>query len=189
MFVQCGKDRRGTGEPRERCCRTSERGAILGFGKLNHVRYPDARCRDLTMPKKRANVVAINPSGPDHQVVTVEGGNGTYRRMVCEECPWRIDQTGKFPPEAFRHSANTAYDQSMHQFACHMRGSVKPATCAGFLLRGATHNIAFRLAVATGKINPNELRETVPLHPSYRAMAEANGVQTDDPTLQRCRDA
>jgi hypothetical protein len=142
-----------------------------------------------TMPKKRANVVAINPAGPDHQVVTVEGGNGTYRRMVCEECPWRIDQTGKFPPEAFRHSANTAYDQSMHQFACHMRGSVKPATCAGFLLRGATHNIAFRLAVATGKINPNELRETVPLHPSYRAMAEANGVQPDDPTLQRCRDA
>jgi hypothetical protein len=77
----------------------------------------------------------------------------------------------------------------MHQFACHMSGSKKPATCAGFLLWGATHNIGFRLALATGKIDANELRETVPLHPSYRAMAEANGVQADDPTLARCRDA
>jgi hypothetical protein len=141
------------------------------------------------MPKKRPTVVAVNPAGPDHQVVTVEGGYGTYRRTVCEECPWRLDQTGKFPPEAFRHSANTAYDQSMHQFACHMSGSVKPATCAGFLLRGATHNIAFRLAVATGKIDPKELCETVPLHPSYRAMAEANGLPPDDPALERCRNA
>ncbi len=69
-----------------------------------------------------------------------------------------------------------------------MSGSEKPATCAGFLLRGATHNIGFRLAVATGKIDPNELRETVPLYRSYRAMAEANGVQPNDHTLERCRD-
>jgi hypothetical protein len=87
------------------------------------------------MRKTRAHVVAVNPAGPDHQVVTVEGGNSTYRRTVCAECQWRLDQTGKFPSEAFRHSANTAYDQSMHQFACHMSGSEKPATCAGFLLR------------------------------------------------------
>lgn len=153
------------------------------------TRYRTNRVETSTMPKKRAHVVAVNPAGPDHQVVTVEGGNDTYRRTVCAECPWRIDQIGKFPPEAFRHSANTAHDQSMHQFACHMSGSKKPATCAGFLLRGATHNIGFRLALATGKIDANELRETVPLHPSYRAMAEANGVQADDTTLARCRDA
>jgi hypothetical protein len=76
----------------------------------------------------------------------------------------------------------------MHQFACHMSGSVKPATCAGFLLRGATHNIGFRLALITGKINPNEIRDTVPLHHSYRAMAIANGVASDDPALQHCHD-
>ena len=143
--------------------------------------------------RKRAHVIAVNPAGPNHQVVTVEGGNGTYRRTVCAECPWRLDQTGKFPAEAFRRSANTAYDQSMHQFACHMSGSAKPATCAEFLLRGATHNIDFRLAVITGmitgKIGPDDLRETVPLHPSYRAMAKANGVPSDDPALERCRDA
>ena len=32
-----------------------------------------------------------------HQVVAVENSSGTYRRMVCSECPWRLDQTGKFP--------------------------------------------------------------------------------------------
>jgi hypothetical protein len=139
--------------------------------------------------RKRAHVIAVNSAGPNHQVVTVESGNGKYHHTVCAECPWRLDQTGKFPPEAFRRSADTAYDQSMHQFACHRSGSAKPATCAGFLLRGATHNIGFRLAVITGKIDPDDLRETVPLHPSYRAMAEANGVPPDDPALERCRDA
>ena len=140
------------------------------------------------MRRKRAQVVAIKPAGRDHQVVTIEGGSGSYRRVVCEECPWRLDQTGKFPPDAFRHSANTAYDQSMHQFACHMSGSEKPATCAGFLLRGSAHNIGFRLAVSEGKIDPLAIQETVPLHPSYRAMAAANGVPPDDPALERCRD-
>jgi hypothetical protein len=38
----------------------------------------------------------------------------------------------------------------------------------------------FPTVVITGKIKPNELRETVPLHPSYRAMAEATGVPPDD---------
>lgn len=140
------------------------------------------------MAKKQVQVIAVSAAGPKHQVVTVEGGSGSYRRTVCQECPWRLDQTGKFPPEAFRHSANTAYDQSMHQFACHMSGSVKPATCAGFWLRGATHNIGFRLALITGKIVHNEIRDTVPLHHSYRAMAIANGVPPDDPALQHCRD-
>jgi hypothetical protein len=64
-----------------------------------------------------------------------------------------------------RHPANTAYDQSMHQFAYHMSRSEKPATCTGFLLRGATHNIGFRPVVITGKMR-NTLRETVPLHAS-----------------------
>jgi hypothetical protein len=52
----------------------------------------------------------------------------------------------------------------MHQFAYHVSGSEKPASCTGFLLRGATHNIGLRLAPITGKIDLNELREMVPLH-------------------------
>jgi hypothetical protein len=78
-------------------------------------------------------------------------------------------------------SANRTYDQSMHQFACQVSDSENPASCTVFLLRDATHNIGLRLAPITGKIDPNELREMVPLHPSYRAMAEANAVPPDDP--------
>ena len=32
-----------------------------------------------------------------HHVVAVKNSSGTYHRMVCSECPWRLDQTGKFP--------------------------------------------------------------------------------------------
>ena len=93
----------------------------------------------------------------------------------------------KVSPLRHWQSANRAYDQSMHQFAYHVSGSENPASCTGFLLRDATHNIGLRLAPITGKIDPNELREMVPLHPSYRAMAEANAVPPDDPALRSTR--
>lgn len=95
-------------------------------------------------------VLQIRPAGNEHQVVTVSGGSGAYRRKPCADCPWRKDATGKFPPEAFRHSANTAYDMSDHIFGCHRSGTGKPATCAGFLLRGANHNLAVRLGYPSG---------------------------------------
>ena len=128
--------------------------------------------------------------GPDlYGVTTVEGGRASYRREPCAQCPWRRDvPTGAFPAEAFRISANTAYDMSTHQFACHMSGADKPATCAGFLLRGAAHNLSVRLALSDGRIDPAQLRETSPLYDSYREMAEANGVAPDDPALAKCRD-
>ncbi|WP_455289311.1 DUF6283 family protein [Cupriavidus necator] len=50
---------------------------------------------------------------------TVEGGKGGYRRKPCGKCPWRVDATGELPAEAFRHSAETAYDMATHTFACH----------------------------------------------------------------------
>lgn len=28
------------------------------------------------------------------------------------KCPWRVDATGEFPADAFRHSAETAYDMA-----------------------------------------------------------------------------
>lgn len=136
---------------------------------------------------KRARRLAVHPAGRDHQVVTVTGGGGAYRREVCEQCPWRIDQTGSFPAEAFKVSAHTAYDMATHEFACHMSGQDKPATCAGFLLRGAVHNLATRLKLAEGRINLDEIRETVPLHDGYREMAVANGVDLADPVLKQCR--
>jgi hypothetical protein len=137
--------------------------------------------------ERHAVITGTRQAGPDHRVVTVVGGRGTYRRAPCEQCPWRIDQTGKFPAEAFRHSADTAYDMADHVFACHMSGAEKPAVCAGFLLRGAAHNLAARLMLARGEIG-SDVTSDMPVHDSYRAMAEANGVSRDDPALSKCRD-
>ena len=136
---------------------------------------------------KKAIVLGTAPAGPDHQVVTVEGG-GTYRRTPCAECPWRVDNTGGFPPEAFLHSARTAHDAALTMFACHMSGSDKPATCAGFLLRNADHNLGARLAVSKGDLDPGKVSDGgLALHPDYRTMAVANGVPADAPELVDCR--
>lgn len=136
----------------------------------------------------RACITGRRLADENHAVVTVKGGARTYRRQPCQECPWRRDAPiGAFPAEAYRLSAETAYDLSTHQFACHMSGAERPATCAGFLLRGATHNLGTRLALSRGAINPEEVTSDVELFDSYREMAEANGVDPDDPVLRRCR--
>lgn len=132
-------------------------------------------------------IVEVRPAGAEHQVVTVKGGRGKHRREPCPDCPWRTDATGKFPAEAFRHSAPTAYDMSDRIFSCHQSGSKKPATCAGFLLRGADHNLAVRLGKIQGKY-AKVSDGGHELHASYRAMAIANGIPSDDPVLAGCRD-
>jgi hypothetical protein len=136
----------------------------------------------------RRRVTRVRAAGPDHQVVTVEGCGGSYRRRPCPTCPWRIDAVGEFPSEAFRHSAETAYDMSQHSFACHSSGVAKPAICAGFLLRGAEHNLAVRLARMQGRVRDDVVDGGVKLHGNYRSMAIANGVDPNDPVLARCRD-
>lgn len=139
------------------------------------------------MPKKKTAVVtAIHPGDENHQVVTVEGGSGQYRKQPCPQCPWRQDATGVFPAEAFRHSARTAYDMAQTTFGCHESGTKKPATCAGFLLRGADHNLKVRLGRINGKYE-DVADGGHALHEDYRAMAIANGVDPDDPVLAPCR--
>lgn len=133
-------------------------------------------------------VTKIRPAGPDHQVVTVEGGRGTYRRAPCSDCPWRVDATGEFPASAFVHSARTAYDMTEHTFACHQSGLKKPSICAGFLLRGADHNLAVRLKRMRGEILDDVTCGGNELYENYRAMALANGVPADHEVLKPCRD-
>lgn len=137
--------------------------------------------------RKKTKVHQVKPAGQDHQVVTVSSDTKAYRRTPCGGCPWRVDQTGEFPAEAFRHSATTAYDMAQNRFSCHESGAKKPATCAGFLLRGADHNLAIRLDYMRGHIGADVNDGGHELHPSYRAMAEANGVPADDPALEACR--
>jgi hypothetical protein len=132
--------------------------------------------------------VRTRAAGDDHQVVTVVGGSGSYRRKPCSDCPWRVDAVGEFPAEAFRHSAGTAYDMSDRVFACHQAGTQKPVACAGFLLRGADHNLAVRLKRMRGEIGDDVVEDGHVLHSNYREMAIANGVNSDDPILGPCRD-
>ena len=138
--------------------------------------------------RRRPRITARHAAGNDHQVVTIEGGTGAYRRKPCSDCPWRTDAVGAFPAEAFRHSACTAYDMAQSTFACHQSGAKAPATCAGFLLRGADHNLSVRLGRRTGRIQDDVSDGGHDLHASYKAMAVANGVAEDDPVLQQCRE-
>ena len=138
---------------------------------------------------KKAKIEQVRPAGENHQVVTVTGGSGLYRRTPCETCPWRKDATGEFPAEAFKHSAPTAYDMADHVFACHSSGSERPAICAGFILNGSGHNLSVRMKLAGKKINLHEVSDGGNgLYESYRAMAVGNGVDPEDPVLKPCRD-
>jgi hypothetical protein len=140
------------------------------------------------MATTKPKVTNRRRAGRSHEVVTVMGGDTRYCTQPCAQCPWRIDQMGSFPAEAFRHSANTVYDMSGHSFACHMAGAEKPTTCAGFLLRGAEHNMNVRLALARGDIDPDKVSDGGhALYDGYREMAEANGVDKRDPVLRPCR--
>lgn len=134
----------------------------------------------------RGVVTNARPAGPDHQVVTVEGGHRGYRREPCPECPWVVANAGSFPPEAFRHSAATAYDMSTHVFACHESGVNGGHTCAGFLLRGAEDNLAVRIGRSKGHYRDDVVEGDRPLFDSYREMAVANGVDPADPVLAPC---
>ena len=56
------------------------------------------------------------------------------------------------------------------------------------MLRGAEHNLAVRLGKMQGRYKDDVTDGGVELHESYRAMAVANGVDTEDPVLRPCRD-
>jgi hypothetical protein len=69
-----------------------------------------------------------------------------------------------------------------------MSGAGEPATCAGFLLRGAENNLAVRMAIMEGRLDPADVNDGgVQLYEGYRSMAIANGVPADDPAIARCR--
>lgn len=126
--------------------------------------------------------IKITPAGKDHQVVTItsKGGERKWCKKPCKECPWRRENAGNFPAEAFAHSAESARDMSKHVFACHMMGTENRAACAGFLLRGAEHNLSVRL----GRMNGDYLGVSeggADLYEGYTEMAIDNGVDPASP--------
>lgn len=110
------------------------------------------------------------------------------QRRPCAECPWRTDVApGQFGADRFQDLAGTAEDLSARIFACHKSVQGADVVCAGFLERGAMHNMAIRMAYARGVIERLDRSGGLPLHADYRAMAIANGVAPDDPALRHCR--
>ena len=106
----------------------------------------------------------------------------------CAECPWRIDVApGRFEPERYQALAATAEDLSVRIFSCHKSAEGADVVCAGFLERGAMHNLAIRLAYVSNEIELLDRSGGLDLHEDYRAMAIANGVDPDDPALGPCR--
>lgn len=143
-----------------------------------------------SIPRRQRSEVSITnvrPAGANDQVVTLTGGSGAYRRKPCGPCPWVEENAGDFPAEAFVHSAGTAYDLSTHRFACHESGVGNPATCAGFLLRGADHNLSVRMDRMHGRIQNDVQEDGRALFEGYREMALAHGVDPDHPALKGCR--
>lgn len=154
--------------------------------------------------KKRATVLDSRPAGADHAVTTVTGGDRHFRIRPCADCPWRRDAVGKFPPDAFRLSANTGaehlsipsvcetelnerFNTVSHTFGCHSSGVERPVTCAGYILRGKD-SLSWRIAMAHGKFDPTRVSAGgAKLFRSYYEMAVANGVPADDPALAACR--
>lgn len=145
------------------------------------------------MPKKE--VILTRPAGDDHQVVTfsVEGRSRKKQKKPCKNCPWRKDRVGKFPAEAFRHSAATGYDipetvllsERPSTFACHQTGLEAPSTCAGFLLaESSRHNLALRMSNEDPTAGVEDGGHD--LFGNYYDMAVANGVPTDDPRITPC---
>lgn len=123
------------------------------------------------------------------QVISRGGKGDDYMRRPCAQCPWREDlPTGVVPPEAFRHSAATAYDMAGTTFGCHMSGTGSPMTCAGFLLRHGVHNMQVRLTMIHTGLAQDEVTDGgFPVYQSYREMAIANGVDERDPALRPIR--
>lgn len=134
-----------------------------------------------------SRVIERRAAGPDHEVVSVTGRCKAFRREPCGGCPWVKENAGSFPAEAFEHSARTAYDMSDHVFACHESGVKKGATCAGFLLRGADHNLQVRMRMIQGERFEGLRDGGRTLFDSYADMAVANGVDPASPILKPCR--
>jgi hypothetical protein len=107
----------------------------------------------------------------------------------CGNCPWRLDvEPGEFSAERYKVLAASAYDRSFVIFQCHKSTDEKPVACAGFLSRGAAHNLAVRLAYSSRGLEPKDRSGGLELHPNFRSLAVANGVEPDDCSLSDCRD-
>lgn len=162
------------------------------------VRTPEGQAVKDALKRKRATrevetrIAGEGSDGGLYGVTTMSTSGGDkmlHRASPCPTCPWRKDaEIGRFPPDAYRHSARTAEDGAFNTFACHESGKKAVATCAGFLLANSAHNMGVRMAMFSGRFDPRKVKANgVELYGSYKEMAVANGVPPDDKALAMCR--
>lgn len=65
----------------------------------------------------------------------------------------------------------------------HMSKEGGEVACAGYLLSQGAHNFSVRMARQRFDVSSD-----VPLYPTYRSLAIANGISPSDPCLRQCRD-
>lgn len=106
------------------------------------------------------------------------------RRFPCNECPWKRDSPpGQFPASRYEELRATS-DQSgiaAPMFGCHRGepGTNADLACAGWLAVAGVEHLGIRLAVITGRLEPEDLQpgEGWPdLYGSYQELAAANGA-------------
>ena len=98
------------------------------------------------------------------------------RTMPCDECPWRVDsKRAVWPVERFHDLRLGLLLPDANGMVCQSHGG-DSSTCHGFLEFRETRKI---------QVHPTRIRnETLPLFPSFEAMADANGAGLFDWTSQ-----
>ena len=87
-----------------------------------------------------------------------------HRRRPCAECPWRRDVApGQFTRERFDALADTAGSPGEEaplgapMFACHKSPVGAEDACAGWLAVSGVEHMGVRLAIASGRLDPQVL--------------------------------
>lgn len=104
----------------------------------------------------------------------------------CAECPWRKDvPTGVFPPERFDALRSSVEQGFGRMFACHKSPEENKKACVGYVMNQVSgegagpQNFNLRLALSTGKIEPEKMTLTGPQYESYEEMVEVNRGESD----------
>lgn len=103
-------------------------------------------------------------------------------RKQCDECPWRRDvPTGRFSEQRFRDLRKTVEEGFETMFACHKTPECNKMACVGYVvnqvfspLSDGPQNFNLRMALSTGKIDPEKMTLVGPQYLSYDEMEEAN---------------
>ena len=108
-----------------------------------------------------------------------------YRRIPCEECPWRTDTPpGQFSAaryKALRATTGTPGAEAplgSPLFACHLTHEGKEMPCAGWLASVGVESLPVRILVTYKRLPADVLQPGKDWPPLYRSYAEMEAAQS-----------